>query len=66
MMSGKLLYQSHKRLNEIFSLQQDIPFGGKYALVCGDLYQLPPVQANQVFMFNKTETSEGFLMLNVA
>ena len=28
MVSGKLLYQIHKRLNEIFSLQQDIPFDG--------------------------------------
>ena len=28
MVSGKLLYQFHKRLNEIFSLQQDIPFDG--------------------------------------
>ena len=65
MVSGKLLYQIHKRLNEIFSPQQDIPFGGKWVLVCGDLYQLPPVQAKPAFMFNETETSEGFLMLDL-
>ena len=29
MVSGKLLYQIHKRLNEIFSPQQGIHFGGK-------------------------------------
>ena len=28
----------------------------------GDLYRLPPVQAKPIFMFNETETSEGFLM----
>ena len=65
MVSGKLLYQIHKRLNEIFSLQQDIPYSGKLILVCGGLYQLPPVQAKPVFMFNETETSEGFLMLDL-
>ena len=31
--------------------------------VCGDLYQLPPVQAEPVFMFNETETTGEFLML---
>ena len=63
MVSGKLLYQIHKRLNEIFNPQQDIPFGGKSVLICRDLYQLPPVQAKPVLMFNETKTSEGFLML---
>ena len=42
-----------------------MPFGGKSGLVCGDLYQLPPVQAKPVFMFNETKTTEGFLMLNL-
>ena len=65
MVSGKLLYQIHKRLNEIFSQQQDISFGGKSVLVCRDLYQLPPVQAKPVFMFNETEASEGFLMIDL-
>ena len=65
MVSGKLLYQVHKRLNEIFSPLQDVPFGGKSILVCGDFYQLPPVVGKPVFMFNDTETSEGFLMLDL-
>ena len=34
-------------------------------MVCEDLYQLPPVQAKPVFMFNETETSEGFLILHL-
>ena len=44
---------------------QDISFGGKSVLVSGDLYQLPLVQEKPVFMFNETETSEGFLMLDL-
>ena len=34
-------------------------------LVCGDLYHLPPIQAKPVFMFNETDTTEGFLMLDL-
>ena len=59
--SGKLFYQIHKRLNEIFSPGQDIPFGGKSIVVCGDLYQLPPVNAKPIFTFNVKETMEGFI-----
>ena len=65
MVSGNLLYQIHKRLNVIFSPKQDITFGGKSVLVCGDFYQVPTVQAKPVSMFNETETSEGFLMLDL-
>ena len=65
MVSGKLLYQVHRRLNEIFHPLQDIPFGGKAVLVCGDFYQLPPVQGKPVFMFDETNTSDGFLMLDL-
>ena len=65
MVSGKLLHQIHKRLNEIFIPEQDIPFCGKLVLVRGDLYQLPLVQAKPVSMFNETEKSEGFLILHL-
>ena len=34
MVSGKLLYQVHRRLNEIFHPLQNIPFGGTAVLVC--------------------------------
>ena len=55
MVSGKLLYQIHKRLNEI-SPGQDIPFDGKSIVVCGDLHQLPRVNVKLLFTFNVTET----------
>ena len=65
MVSGKLLHQIHKRLNEIFIPEQDIPFCRKSVLVRGDFYQLPLVQAKLVFMFNETEKSKGFLILHL-
>ena len=37
MVSSKLFYQTSKCVNEIFSPGQNIPFGGKSVLVCGDL-----------------------------
>ena len=65
MVSGKLFYQIHKRLKEIFSPGQDIPFGRKSIAVCGDLYQPPPVNAKPVFTFNVTETMEGFISMDL-
>ena len=61
MVSSKLFYQVHKRMNEIFCPGQDFSFGGKSIIVCGDLYQLPPVRAKPVFIFNETETMKGFI-----
>ena len=52
MVSSKLFYQVHTRMNEIFCPGQDFPFGGKCVIVCGDLYQLPPVHGKPVFIFN--------------
>ena len=65
MVSGKLFYQIHKHLNEIFSPGQNIPFGGKPIAVCGDLYQLTPINAKPVFTFNVTETMEGFISMDL-
>ena len=65
MFSSQLFYQIHKRLNEIFSPGQDVPFGGKSVLVCGALCQLPPVPAKPVFTFNDTETMEGFINMDL-
>ena len=56
MVSSKLFYQIHKRLNEIFGSRQDVPLRGKYVLVCRDLSQLPAVHAKPVFTFSDTET----------
>ena len=58
MVSSKLLLDIHKRLNEIFAVTDDRPFAGKSIIVCGDLYQLPPVMAKPVF------STEG-LLINV-
>ena len=41
-------------------LDQDVLFGGKSFLVCGDLCQLPPVRAKPVFIFNENKTMERF------
>ena len=65
MVLSKLFYQIHKRLHEIFSPGQDVPFGRKSVLVCGDLCQLPPVPAKPVFTFNDTETMEGFISIDL-
>ena len=59
-LSNMLLYQIHKLLNEIFAPTQDIPVGGK-----PDRYQISSVRAKSVFMFNETETTEGFISRNL-
>ena len=63
--SSKLFYQIQKRLSEIFSPRQDIPFGGKSVLMCGNLRELPPVRAKPVFTFNDTETTEGYINMDL-
>ena len=65
MVSGKLLYQIYQRINEILIPLQDMPFSGKSQLVCRDLHQFLPIQAKPVFMFKETETTEGFMMLDL-
>ena len=65
MVSNKLFYQVHKNMNEIFCPGQDFPFGRKSVIICGDMYQLPPVRAKPVFIFNETETMEGFISSDI-
>ena len=48
-------------MKEAFCPGQKFPFGGKSVIVCGDLYQLPPVHAKPVFIFSETETMEEFI-----
>ena len=62
MVSSKLFYQIHKRLTEIFSLVQDVLFGGKSVFFCEDLCLLPPVRAKPVFTLNDPETMERFMI----
>ena len=47
MVSSVLFYQVHQRLNEIFGCLTELPFAGLPVLVCGDLYQLPPLKKLQ-------------------
>ena len=61
MVSNKLLYQIRKLLNKIYTPTQRFPFEGKPLLVCGEFYQISSVRAKSVFMFNETETTEGFI-----
>ena len=66
MFSGRLLYQIHKRLNEIFSPGQDVLLGKKKSIVgYGDLYQLPPVATKSVFTFNVPEAMKGFISMDL-
>ena len=43
MVSRKLFIQPNHRLTEIFGCNKNIPFAELSVLVCGDLFQLPPV-----------------------
>ena len=51
-----MLFKIHQRLLEIFQCSSNIPFAGKSVLLCGDLYQLPPVRAKPIFLFDDSET----------
>ena len=50
MVPSKLLFQIHQRFIEIFENTSNVPFAGKSVLLCGDLYQLPPVRAPPCLM----------------
>lgn len=56
-LSNKLLYHIRKLVNEIFTSTQDTRVGGKP----DDRYQISSVQAKSVFVFDKIETTEGFI-----
>ena len=49
MVSSLLFYQVHQRLNEILGCATELPFAGLPVLVCGDLYQLPPVKGTPIY-----------------
>ena len=50
MVSSQHLLNIHTRICEIFGVNDDTPFGGKSIIVCGDLYQLPPIFPSPVFL----------------
>lgn len=44
---------------------QDILYGRKSVPLRGDMYYLPPMQANQIFGVNETVASEPFVALDL-
>ena len=58
-----LSYQIHQRLNEIFGVSTELPFPGLPVLVCGDLYQLPPVKGAPIY--SSTDNIKGYLSLEL-
>ena len=53
MVSNILLLNIHLRLCEIFGVKTSVPFAGKMIIVCGDLFQLPPVMGSSVYKEGK-------------
>ena len=47
LVSADNLYNLHKRLQQIFASED--PFGGRSLLLVGDILQLPPIRASQIF-----------------
>ena len=47
LVSSDNLYNLHKRLQEIFASEDT--FGGRCILLIGDILQLPPIRAPQIF-----------------
>ena len=47
LVSSDNLYNLHKRLQEIFASEES--FGGRCILLVGDILQLPPIRAPQIF-----------------
>ena len=54
LVSSMLLYQVNQRLNEIFGYSDQLPFAGLPVIVCGDLYQLPPVRGLPIYIRSTT------------
>jgi len=53
MVSSGLFRNVDVRLREVL-IACDKPFGGKSVILCGDLYQLPPVQGKPVYIHDAT------------
>ena len=58
-----LFYQVYQRLNESFGVSTDLPFAGLLVLVCGDLYQLPPVKGGPIY--SSAGNIKGYLTLGL-
>ena len=64
MVSSVLFYQVHQKLNEIFGCSTELQFAGLPFLICGDLYQLPPVKGAPIYCCG-TENVKGILSLEL-
>ena len=53
MVPSELHFHVHQRLIEIFESPSKILFARKFVILCGDLYQIRPVRAKPVFMFDE-------------
>ena len=60
MVPSRLFRNIDSRLREIFGVEK--PFGGKSVLVCGDLYQLPPIYKDPIYQVDcsSIQTLIGF------
>ena len=63
MVSSMSLYQVNQRLNGIFRYSDQLPFAGMSVIVCGDLYQLPPVRG--LPEYTSTTSIKGLLTLDL-
>ena len=63
MVSSVLYFQVNQRLTEIFWYSGKEPFAGRPVIVCGDFYQLPPVNVSPVF--SSTTSIKCFLALDL-
>ena len=56
MVGADMLFEVHKRLQQIKGVPSDVMFGGVSVLAVGDLYQLPPV-AQPIMLFSTVRDS---------
>ena len=63
MVSSVLFFQVNQRLTEIFRYSSKEPFSGLSVIVCGDIYQLPPVKGSP--FCNSATSIKGFLALDL-
>ena len=63
MVSSMSLYQVNQRLNGIFRYSDQLPLAGMSVIVCGDLYQLPPVRG--LPEYTSTTSIKGLLTLDL-
>ena len=61
MVYSQLLFQLNKRLIEIFECRSNKLFAGIPMILCGDLYQLPPIGGKPIYMSN--QSVKGYIAL---